>query len=67
MLFNKNRNPNAELEEYRDLLDTPTTFEDGFTTKTILGVLFVAFVMIPGNIYLGLMVGGNLGAAAGMW
>lgn len=64
MLFNKNRNPNAELEEYRDLLDTPTTFEDGFTTKTILGVLFVAFVMIPGNIYLGLMVGGNLGAAA---
>ena len=64
MLFRKDKNPNAEIEEYRDLLETPSTFEEGFTTKTILGVLFVSFIMIPGNIYLGLMVGGNLGAAA---
>ncbi|MDA0333556.1 MAG: hypothetical protein O2782_00130 [bacterium] len=58
------RNANQEIEEYRDLIATPTEFEDGFTSKAIIGVLFVAFIMIPGNMYLGLMVGGSLGAAA---
>jgi hypothetical protein len=57
-------NPNQEIDEYRDLLETPTQYEEGFTAKTVLGVLFVAFIMIPGNMYLGLMVGGSLGAAA---
>jgi hypothetical protein len=55
---------NQEIEEYRDLIATPTEFEDGFTSKAIIGVFFVAFVMIPGNMYLSLMVGGSLGAAA---
>ena len=45
-------------------METPSSFEDGFTTKSIVGVLFVAFIMIPGNMYLSLMVGGSLGAAA---
>ena len=57
-------NANKEVEEYRSLMETPTSFEDGFTTKSIVGVLFVAFIMIPGNMYLSLMVGGSLGAAA---
>ena len=57
-------NANKEIEEYRDLIETPTEFEDGFTSKSIIGVLFVAFIMIPGNMYLSLMVGGSLGAAA---
>ena len=60
----RGRNPNQEIEEYRDLLDTPTQFEEGFTIKAVLGVLFVAFIMIPGSMYLSLMVGGSLGAAA---
>ena len=64
MLGRKKRNPNQEIEEYRDLLETPTEFEEGFTIKAVLGVLFVAFIMIPGNLYLNLMVGGSLGAAA---
>ncbi|MBT4498418.1 MAG: peptide transporter, partial [Gemmatimonadetes bacterium] len=64
MLGRNKTNPNKEIEEYRDLLETPTSFEDGFTSKTILGVLFVAFIMIPGNMYLSLMVGGSMGAAA---
>ncbi len=38
-------------------------FEDGFTRKTILGALFVAFVMLPGNIYLGLLIGKDNPAA----
>jgi hypothetical protein len=60
----KNRNPNQEIEEYRDLMQVPDKFEDGFTIKAILGVLFVAFIMVPGNMYLSLMIGGSLGAAA---
>ncbi len=64
MLGRKNRNPNQEIEEYRDLMQVPSEFEDGFTLKAILGVLFVAFIMVPGNMYLSLMIGGSLGAAA---
>ena len=60
----KKRNPNQEIEEYRDLMEVPDQFEDGFTTKAILGVFFVAFIMVPGNMYLSLMIGGSLGAAA---
>jgi hypothetical protein len=58
------RDPNAELEEYRALMEAPSEFENGFTMKAILGVLFVSFVMVPGNMYLSLMIGGSLGAAA---
>ena len=64
MLGSKNRNPNQEIEEYRDLMQVPDKFEDGFTITAILGVLFVAFIMVPGNMYLSLMIGGSLGAAA---
>ena len=53
-----------EIEEYRDLIETPTQFEDGFNLKTIVGALFVSIVMVPGNIYLELMIGGSIGAAA---
>ena len=52
MLGRKNRNPNQEIEEYRDLMQVPDQFEDGFTIKAVLGVLFVAFIMVPGNMYL---------------
>ena len=44
----------------------PTEFREGFTAKTILGTLFVAILMLPGAIYLGLLVGQNLGPA-GQW
>ena len=63
-LFWRKGDPNAEIEEYRRLMEVPDRFEDGFTSRSVIGVLFVAFVMIPGNMYLSLMVGGSLGAAA---
>jgi hypothetical protein len=56
--------PNQEAEEYRRLMEVPDRFEDGFTSRSVVGVLFVAFIMIPGNMYLSLMIGGSLGAAA---
>jgi len=44
----------------------PKEFEDGFTLKTVIGALFVGIVMMPGAIYLGLMMGQTLGPA-GQW
>ena len=52
------------MERREDL--EPKEFRDGFTLKTVLGALFVGIVMMPGSIYLGLMVGQNLGPA-GQW
>jgi len=42
----------------------PDHFEEGFTVKTVMGALFVGFIMMPGSIYLGLLVGRELGPAA---
>ena len=39
-------------------------YEEGFTGRTFVGALFVAFVMLPGAIYLGLVSGSSLGAAS---
>ena len=52
-----------ELEEYRTLMEVPDKFEEGFNLKTIVGALFLGFVMLPGSIYLGLVAGQNLGPA----
>ncbi len=53
-----------ELAEYRSLMEAPETYKDGFGWKTVLGALFIGFVMMPGSIYLGLMVGQTMGPAA---
>ena len=39
-------------------------YEEGFTIKTIIGSIFVGLIMAPGAIYLGLVAGKGLGAAA---
>ncbi|MEM4407685.1 MAG: hypothetical protein QXI19_02980 [Candidatus Caldarchaeum sp.] len=39
-------------------------FRDGFTLKTVLGALFVALVMLPGGVFLGLVAGVGIGEAA---
>lgn len=53
-----------EINEYRSLLTPPGTYEEGFTVRTIVGALFIAIVMVPGNMYLSMMIGGSIGAAA---
>ena len=53
-----------EVEEYRALLEAPDKFEDGFTIRTIIGVLFISLIMTPGEMYLGLVTGGGIGDAA---
>jgi hypothetical protein len=47
----------------KDTLDRGP-YEDGFSSRTVVGALFVAFVMMPGSIYMGLVAGQSLGAAA---
>jgi len=46
-----------------DLLDRGP-YQDGFSMRTVVGALFVALVMMPGGIYMGLVAGQSLGAAA---
>ena len=53
-----------EVKEYRDLLQPPDRFDEGFTMRTIIGVLFISLIMTPGEMYLGLVTGGGIGQAA---
>lgn len=54
-------------EEYQALRrdeDTPTEFKDGFGWMAVLGGLFVGLFIVPGAMYISLMLGQGLGAAA---
>ncbi len=51
-------------EEAGDESGRQIRYEDGFTGKVVLGALFVCLIMLPGAIYLGLVAGQSLGAAA---
>ncbi len=39
-------------------------FRDGFSRRTVIGALFLAFIMLPGSIYSGFIAGQGLGTAA---
>lgn len=53
-----------ELKEYRDLLKAPEHFEEGFDWKTVVGAVFIGFLMMPGSMYLQLVIGSGIGPAA---
>ena len=53
-----------EIASYRDLMRRPERFGEGFTGRTVIGAFFVGFIMMPGAIYMGLIAGVSLGAAA---
>ncbi|WP_018124357.1 peptide transporter [Desulfovibrio oxyclinae] len=53
-----------ELHEYRDLMKPPERFEEGFDWKTIIGAVFIGFLMMPGSMYLQLVIGQGIGPAA---
>ena len=54
----------AELELYRGIMEVPGTYEEGFTVASVIGAFFCGVVMIPGSIYLSLLSGGGMNAAA---
>lgn len=62
--IHRKREPDRELEEFRALLQPPTEFVDGFNWSSFLGAMFVAFLMVPGSIYMTLIAGMSVGPAA---
>ncbi|MCX7935990.1 MAG: hypothetical protein N3A66_12115, partial [Planctomycetota bacterium] len=58
------RRGDADLAEYRDLLSPPAEFEEGFTWISVAGAIFCGLLMFPGAIYLGLLAGVGMNAAA---
>ena len=53
-----------ELEQYRSLMEVPSTFEDGFSWSSLAGAIFVAVLMVPGAMYMRLLAGYGVGPAA---
>jgi len=53
-----------ELESYRNLMEVPSTFEDGFSWAALIGAVFVALLMVPGAMYMQLLAGYGVGPAA---
>jgi len=54
-----------ELEEFRSVMEVPSSFEEGFNWTALIGAIFIALLMVPGAIYMGLLAGvGNIGAAS---
>lgn len=46
-------------------MEVPDTFEDGFKWSTFFGAVFIAFLMVPGALYMGLLAGPlSIGPAA---
>ena len=63
-LFARRRKNDAELEEFRSLMQPPSTFDEGFSWASFFGALFVALLMVPGSIYMTLIAGMSVGPAA---
>src|SRR5213078_3717721 len=53
-----------ELREFRELLPPPDHWEDGFDLRAMIGAIFVGCVMTPASLYMGLVVGSDIGSAA---
>lgn len=61
----KEKSPDNELERFRNLMEVPSTFEDGFSLTSIAAALFIGMVMVPGALYMELLAGvENIGPAA---
>ena len=64
MARNKANRFDKELEEYRSLMEVPSTFVDGFNLRSLVGAMFVGLVMVPGAMYISLLAGQGIGPAA---
>src|SRR5690606_33608483 len=53
-----------ELKEFRNLMPPPDHWDDGFGLKAMFGALFVGMIMTPASMYMGLVVGADVGTAA---
>ena len=55
-----------DLELERSMQDAPTEYRDGFGWKTVIGGLFVGFLIVPGDMFMDLVVGQSL-AGVSKW
>ncbi len=53
-----------ELQQYRDLMEVPSRFDEGFSWTALIGALFIALMMVPGAMYMQLLAGIGVGPAA---
>lgn len=53
-----------ELEQYRNLMLPPGTYEEGFRWSSLIGAVFIALLMVPGAMYMSLVAGFGVGPAA---
>jgi hypothetical protein len=53
-----------ELKSFRELMEPPDRWEDGFGLKAMIGGVFVGIIMTPASMYMQLVVGSEIGTAA---
>lgn len=53
-----------ELATYRNLVEQPTVFEDGFSWGTVVAALLLGLLVTPGAMYITLVAGEGVGPAA---
>ncbi len=53
-----------EFKEFRDLMETPEKFEDGFGWGSVFMAFFVGLLMVPAQMYMQLVAGIHMGSAA---
>jgi hypothetical protein len=54
----------SELKSFRELMEPPKTWEEGFGVKAMVGGVFVGMIMTPASMYMQLVVGSEIGTAA---
>lgn len=55
---------NARLRAEHQARDAEVEFREGFSARTVFGAIFVALIMLPGGLFLGLVAGQGIGEAA---
>jgi len=50
-----------EFKEFRDLMETPEQFEDGFGWGSVFMAFFVGLLMVPAQMYMQLVAGIHMG------
>ncbi|MCG3147142.1 MAG: hypothetical protein PCFJNLEI_00579 [Verrucomicrobiae bacterium] len=56
--------PDQDLEQYRNVMTPPGTFEEGFSWASVIGAVFIGVLMVPGSMYMSLLAGVGVGPAA---
>jgi hypothetical protein len=53
-----------EFQEFRDLMQRPDTYEDGFGWGSVIMAIFIGLLMTPAQLYMQLVAGVEMGSAA---